>query len=281
MKKAKTISMIFFICSAVIFLFCLLTNKAGVDKNGPKIEMDSEEIQVSISDEKEAMLAGVTATDSKDGDVTGSLVVEGISNFIEKGRRKVSIVAFDSDNNITRVTREVVYTDYESPKFNLNAPLLFSMDELEYTKGMTVTDCLDGDITNRIRITYEEAMNYGAAGEKTLTFSVSNSAGDSLKLPVTVEFYDEETRNNPRVELTEYLVNMKVGEKISPADYIEGVTIDGRYYENDGDSSFDFSDIAIQNPVDGQTPGVFEVEYSVTDSSDRTGVVRLIVVVEE
>lgn len=281
MKKAKTISMIFFICSGVIFLVCLLTNKAGGDKNGPKIEMNSEEIQVSISDEKEAMLAGVTATDSKDGDVTESLVVEGISNFIEKGRRKISIVAFDSDNNITRVTREVVYTDYESPRFNLNDPLLFSVDESEYTKGMTVTDCLDGDITNRIRVTYEEAMNYEAAGEKTLTFSVSNSAGDSLKLPVTVEFYDEETRNNPRVALSEYLVNMKVGEKISPADYIEGVTIDGRYYENDDDSSFDFSNVVIENPVDGQTPGVFEVKYSVTDLSDRTGVVRLIVVVEE
>ena len=102
-----------------------------------------------------------------------------------------------------------------------------------------------------------------------------------MKLPVTVEFYDEETRNNPRVALSEYLVNMKVGEKISPADYIEGVTIDGRYYENDDDSSFDFSNVVIENPVDGQTPGVFEVKYSVTDLSDRTGVVRLIVVVEE
>lgn len=281
MKKTKTISRIFCICSAVIFGICLITNKAGVDKNGPKIEMDSEEIQVRISDEKEAMLAGVTATDSKDGDVTESLVVEGISNFIEKGRRKISIVAFDSDNNITRATREIVYTDYESPKIALDEPLLFSIDESNYTKGMTVTDCLDGDITNRIRITYEDEMNYGLAGENKLIFSVSNSAGDSLKLPVTVEFYNEETRDNPRVALSEYLVNMKVGEKFMPADYMEGVTINGVYYENDDNSRFNFSNVAIQNPVDGQTPGVFEVEYGVTDSNERTGVVRLIVAVEK
>lgn len=80
--------------------------------------MDNSEISVSIHADEAELLAGVTAYDAKDGDVTDSLAVEHISNFIEKGRRKISIVAFDSDNNVTHAEREMVYNDYTSPVFS-------------------------------------------------------------------------------------------------------------------------------------------------------------------
>lgn len=277
MKLAKRISIIFFACSALLFAFCIVTNKSGTDRNGPDITMDKDEIEVSITDDKDALLAGVSAKDSKDGDVTDSLVVESISNFIEKGRRKVSIVAFDSDNNITRATRELVYTDYESPKFSLSSPLKFSFSSSDYTEGLSVTDCMDGDISSRIRIKYEEELKYGTPGEYKLIYSVSNSAGDAIQLPVTVEFYNENMNGRPGVELSEYLVYTKVGQTIDPREYVESVSGVGIYTLDE----IDFSVIEIENPVDVNTPGVYEVVYRVTDEEENTGVTRLIVIVEE
>ena len=50
-------------------------------------------------------------------------MVEELSNFIEKGRRQATVAAFDSDNNVTKTVREVIYEDYVSPRFALAEPL--------------------------------------------------------------------------------------------------------------------------------------------------------------
>lgn len=273
MKLAKKLSKLFFVFSVLLFAFCLITNRAGIDKNAPRIAMDSEEIKVSIEDDKRELLKGVTASDAKDGDVTDSLVVESVSNFIEEGRRKVSIVAFDSDNNIARETRELVYTDYESPKFSLESPLRFSFGDSDYMKGLTAKDCMDGDITSKIRIKYEEELDYGSVGEYKLTYTVSNSAGDAIKLPVTVEFYNEETASISRPELSKYLIYLEKGKSFNPEKYIEGIT----GYAG----GLTTSDIKIKNPVKSSEPGVYEVEYQLKDSEKRVGITRLIVIVEE
>lgn len=270
MKLAKIVSAAFCAGSAVLFAICILTNQSGTDKNGPKIEMDKDVIEVSIQDEKSVYLEGITATDEKDGDVTDSLVVESISNFIEKGHRKVSIVAFDSDNNVSRVTREIVYTDYESPRFSLTGPLRFAFSDGEYTKGLSVNDCLDGNITGKIRVSYVDGFQYGTPGEYQLNYTVSNSAGDALQFPVTVEFYNITSDNGPKIELTDYLIYIGVGGYVQPEDYLSYVT-----------GGLRLGDVAIENNVDASTPGMYEIVYRVTDEDGLSGVARLIVIVEE
>ena len=165
MSKAKTASILLFAVSLALFLFCIFVREGGQDQSGPEIQMDQQEIQVSIAADDATLLQGVTATDRKDGDVTDSLVVESISNFIEKGRRKVSIVAFDSDNHVTRAERDIVYTDYTSPTFTLDAPLRFSMDAESLTEGLHAQDCLDGDITSKIQMSFQDDISYYSAGQ--------------------------------------------------------------------------------------------------------------------
>ena len=46
--------------------------------------MDRDSIKISVRDDASAILNGVAASDSKDGDVSDILVVESLSNFIEK-----------------------------------------------------------------------------------------------------------------------------------------------------------------------------------------------------
>lgn len=287
MRKAKTVSILLFAVSLALFLFCIFVREGGQDQSGPEIQMDQQEIQVSIAADDAALLQGVTATDRKDGDVTDSLVVESISNFIEKGRRKVSIVAFDSDNHITRAEREIVYTDYTSPVFTLDSPLRFSIDAENLTEGLHAQDCLDGDITSKIQMSFQDSYSYGTAGQYQVNYSVANSAGDVKNLPVTVEFYDPSQESQiPSLTLNQYLINLSVGEGFDPWGYLDSVTVNHYQYvkEEDGilhgstaEDILDPSAVQIENPVDVNTPGVYEVVYSVYDEEGVQGSVRLIV----
>ncbi|MCI5648525.1 MAG: hypothetical protein MR332_03690 [Fusicatenibacter sp.] len=288
MKTAKITSVVVFLVALLLSGYCYFVVNAGTDHEGPQIQMDSGEIQVSISAGEEELLAGVTATDRRDGDVTVSLAVESISNFIEKGRRKVTIVAFDSDHNVSRVTREMVYTDYVSPTFSLSKPLKFSRDTNDMMEGLSATDCLDGDLSSKIQITYEEGFSYNVMGAQKVIYSVSNSAGDVVNLPVTIELYDPTVQTSqPELRLSEYLINVPVGTAVNPWDYLDSVTVNGRTYEKaedgqlhgviDEEEVLGSDQVMIENPLDANTPGVYEIAYSMTDEEGASGTVRLIV----
>ncbi len=68
----------------------------------PSISMDSQEITISVEDDEQAILAGITATDAEDGDVTSSLVVESLSNMLDHSYRNAVICAFDGDSPVTK-----------------------------------------------------------------------------------------------------------------------------------------------------------------------------------
>ena len=73
----------------------------------PEIHFDQEELEVSTGTGDAELLKGVTATDKEDGDVTDSLMVEGISHFVEKDIVNVTYVAYDSQNHVSRAMRRV------------------------------------------------------------------------------------------------------------------------------------------------------------------------------
>ena len=73
----------------------------------PEILFDSEVISVPTGADDAALLAGVTATDAEDGDVTASLVVEGVSGRNDDGTVQVTYAAFDSNHHVTKATRAV------------------------------------------------------------------------------------------------------------------------------------------------------------------------------
>lgn len=265
MHKTRAAVLILFLASTLAFGGCLVRQQTGKDGKGPEITMDNSEISASIHAEESELLAGVTAYDKKDGDVTSSLAVEHISNFVEKGRRKISIVAFDSDNHVTHAERELVYNDYTSPVFSLDRPLRFSLNADDLTEGLSAEDCLDGTITDRIRISYEDEIS-STPGLYHVTYSVANRAGDVTSLPVTVELYD-------------------------PQAYLESVSVDQMLYEkredgalhaaSDEEELLGENQFSIDNPVDTGSAGVYEVTYTATAEDGQTSSVRLIVCVNE
>lgn len=317
MRTVRVLSVLIFVVSTLFFGYYKREQALNKDITGPVITMDSDSIRVPSNTSRELLLKGVRAEDKKDGDVSESLIVESMSNFIEDGRREITIAAFDSSNNISKVTREVIYTDYEPPKFSLEAPFSFPLDTQEILQSLKAEDKIDGDLTGRIKMSTEYYVQVDEEGVYPMLFTVSNSAGDVAKLPVNIEIYDSDIKNSqPQIELSEYLIYTEKGQKITPWDYVKQLNYRGREYVRDEEEGalYDLElqkklnkgeeiskdnklfvvskEFQIESKVNYDAPGVYEVIYkydAVTDKEDldeedykkSVGTVRLIVIVTE
>lgn len=294
MRRLRLLSIILLIASIAIYAGYEFKENQNADKLGPQISMEESSIQVSVNASDKELIKGVTATDPKDGDVTDSIVIENVSTFLDKGRRLISYVAFDSDNHVTKASRQLIYTDYTSPRFSITAPMTFQVGTEAILDGVRAKDCIDGDISDKVKISSDSVIYTGVAGEYSVKLQVTNSCGDMVTLPVTVEICDRsDYMYRPQVNLSEYIVYTEVGNKLDAASYMEGVTIgDQDYALTDGDESYgteedmgyhtiNRSRIEISDKVDYKKAGVYEIIYGMSSLEGTRGKTRLIVVVED
>ncbi len=292
MRKTRIFSVAVFVIAVVLSQWVQYRQRTVTDTVPPTINMADSAVTISTQDGVDGVLAGVTAEDQRDGDVTNSLIVERLSDFVAEGICEATIAAFDSAGNVTKVTRQVVYSDYVSPRFQMTAPLRFPQGSQEVLYGVTAYDVLDGDLSEQVKISAETDLSMVDAGEYSLEYSVTNSGGDVSKLKATVTLYDPaEEAACPQIRLTDYLVYLKTGEQLNPWDYITEIDVGSRKFEKtssgvlrcaQGEEADTISsdDVSISNPVDEHTPDTYEIKYSYT-SNGNEGSVRLIVVVED
>ncbi len=239
----------------------------------PEISFSEDVITVSVTDGDEALLEGVTATDPEDGDVTDSVVIEGLSEFDDDLSREVTYVAFDSNNNVTKATRTIYYSDYTSPVIELTSELKVTVGEqINIQDCVTVSDVLDGNITNLLQITESNYDRY-TAGEYSVTLRVTNSAGDTTEQAFTIECVEASEATSVGIILTTYSVTLDEGADFDPEDYLDSVTGRDRYGE-----LLTVDDVKITDPVNTSEPGTYTVIYTLTGDGE-TGTTRLTVIV--
>lgn len=301
MRRIRIMSLLLFVCSTVIFGIYRLEQWKNRDTVGPQITMEPQRLEVSSAATEEELLQGITAYDVKDGDVTDSLMIEQFSNFIEKGRREITVAAFDSDNHISRMKREIVYTDYHSPRFYLKRGLRFPLESQDILSAFGVTDSLDGDISSKIQMSQDYRVVVDRVGEYPVLIQVTNSAGEVAGVKATVEIYDpKEEGKKPAIMLNDYLVYADRGSQINPWDYVESIRLNGREFmrEEDGvlrNHDYDSqaaqdlqvrtaiteAEVAVEGIVDYNTPGFYEIVFTFEANESEAGSVRLVVVVSE
>ena len=91
MKKLRILGIVVFVIAVASFGYFKYEQINSKDNQAPVITMDTDSIQVSCQAEDGELLKGIKATDSKDGDVTGSLIVESVSNFMENHTRNMTV----------------------------------------------------------------------------------------------------------------------------------------------------------------------------------------------
>ena len=306
MKIINRIGLALMIFSVIVFCIYYYKGVKNKDAEGPVINIDSGLIEVSIHDNESALLQGVTAFDSKDGDVSSSIGIENISGFIAENTCQIDYVAFDSDNHVSKASRRMRYTDYTTPVFFLDAPLRFPLATrtIDVLGSVHAEDCIDGDISNQIVFSEDSMIYVDVASNYSVTLSVTNSLGDTQMLPVTVTVYDNAAEyRNPKIKLNNYLIYVSQGETIDYKQYIKGITYYGVDYvatDSAGTYGLDTSKMSaeerakiseaeptvnkglflISNQANTSVPGVYEVEYILDGREAERGSVKLVVIVK-
>ena len=255
-------------------LFAVWSNNryySSLNTDFPAIKNSAEVLNISVQDPPEAIFQGLTATDATDGDLTDQIMVSSVSHFLEPGTVSVKYVVFDSHNNSATLTRKVHYTDYTPPVFSLEKAPIYtvgsSFDLLDHVK---VTDCIDGDISHKIRVISNMVNNY-SVGQYPVVLEASNSCGDTAQITLWVSYQSKAP--SAFIHLHQYIVYLTAGEEFDPHRWITSVT--------DRDANpLNTKKVEILGNLDVNTPGTYQLVYSYSDGK-FTGQSALTIVVTE
>lgn len=272
MKILRIATTILFIATVVLFGLFYMDKKKSTDYTYPTIQAETQLIEVSVDATEEELLAGVTAYDEKDGDITDKIVVESVSRFDKNHECTITYAVCDSNNHVAKTSRILRYKNYIPPKFTMRDSLVFGLDEeVSIHDALGAEDSIDGDISDKVVITATDFSD-DSVGVFSLSLQATNSMGDIvyLDLPIYVENISAMA---PTIELTEYLIYVKKGEKPDFSSYVSSVTYQGHESQ---DTTLD-----ISTDFNPDKPGLYSVHYHATRASIYESHNVLNVIVEE
>lgn len=272
MKILRLFVTLIFVVTSVLFVYFSVKEKVTTDSTVPVITLESEVLEVPLDAEKGDLLDGVSAFDEKDGDLTDKVIVESVSDFTQPGVCRVTYAVCDSNNHVSTATRKIVYKGYTSPVFDFNEDLCYSLYErLDLSTVITATDCIEGDISSNIVISSDDYTS-SIEGVFNIQATVTNSRGDTSTIVVPLIIEDSST-SAPEIELNDYLVYTKVGQKLNLKNYIDSA-------ESSAGKDLT-SDVRTETNIDYSKAGTYTVHYYVTDADGIEGHSVLTVIVGE
>ena len=139
--------------------------------------------------------AGATATDAYDGDLSSSITTTSDVDVNTVGTYTVTYAVSDSSANSATASRTVNVVDTTAPVITIIGanPVDVDLGATYSDAGATATDVHDGDLTSSITVSSNVDTN--TAGTYTVTYTVSDAAGNQATETRTVNVIDNS--NNP------------------------------------------------------------------------------------
>ncbi len=271
--KKNILCLILLVISLSTFFIYTKRTEAKTDKNPPVIHCESDEITASVTEvTEEFLLKDVTAYDKECGDVSDSLMIQSISKFIQKDMVIVTYAAVDDGNNVGRLERKLIYTDYKEPEFDLTRPLLFPAGtNVRFLSNVRANSVVDGNISSRIRYGLEIIVDNNTPATYPISFRVTDSRGKTSYLDTEIVIINN-IYTAIDISLSDYLIYIPQGttfNKETAMKYLRSASVE-----------FDpKTELNIDCKVDTSTPGVYNVDYTIS-SKNINGRSRLVVVVE-
>lgn len=228
------------------------------DKTAPEIKVPADNTLTYVAgQDKKLLLEGITAVDDKDGDVSDTLMVESVKPTSDGTQAEVTYTAMDNSRN---VAKEKIIVNYQA-----------SVEAAPTDSGQT-PEGTDANPENGEAGTEAPAPEGEGTGEGEVP---TDAPADTPTDPAATEQPPQETAGSaeateaaiaqlpagsPQFRLNQYEVTLPVGSKFDYSTYIQDIT------DDKDDRSALFRQIQLQNPVDTNTPGTYEVVYYVVDS---------------
>ncbi len=265
MKKRTIYCLILLAVSFCCFFAYRQYRKATDDTVPPRLSCESDTITAGVGVTEEELLLGVNAYDEVSGDVSASVVIEDISDFVSENTRIITYAAIDESNNVGRLERTLIYTDYKEPEFSLVAPLSFPVgSKVNILGNIRAKSNLDGNLTDKVRYGLNGVIDNLLPGKYAVEYRVTDSCGKTSYLNTEIEVYDS-TYSGIDVKLTKYLVYVKKGAKFNKDAYFKSSNIEG--------------ELTVVSNVNTKEEGVYYVDYFV-NGINASGKSRLVVVVK-
>lgn len=226
---------IFGAVAVILFIACIMA-LASSDNKGPVIKFDNNEQLTYIEGQDDSvLLAGVTAIDDKDGDVTDTLIVASKITLADNQTLKVTYAAKDSHNNVTKTERIVVYVASENGGQNGNGePNTGDTPNGQENTGNT--ENINGQETTS-DVNTSSPVDTGPTGE------IDKEAANASGIPV--------------IKLRATEATITVGEDFNEISYVKET------YDDSGDVS---RRIRVIGDYDIKKPGDYQLNYSVSDT---------------
>ena len=232
---------------------------SDIEMDPPVITVDPISIDLDLGSDPPNLLAGVTATDNVDGDITGSIVFSGDVNTNVLGSYEITYDVTDSSGNPaiqkTRTYR-VLQVDNEPPVIIVN-PISIDIevgsDPPNLLAGVSATDNLDGNLTNSISIS--GSVNVNAVNVYLIQYNVSDAAGNSANQETRT--YSVKDTTPPEIMVDPIEIGVEVGSP--PPDILEGV----KAFDL---GSGDLTQLVVSfGTLNVNIPGSYTISYEVSD----------------
>lgn len=228
--------------ACVLLLGVNIVIAGKMDREPPEIHFPDQEVVYIEGAGYDTLLEGVTAEDSRDGDVTDSLLVENVHKNADGVTGTAVYAAMDHSKNVEKKTRTIkIQGSEEEPVEAVPSP--------EPENSVTPEATQEPE--------HQEAEQ-----------------------PETVPEKEEEEilpEGSPRITLSESELTVKQGEEVDRLSYVEDITDD-----KDDSKKLWRQIRITGDQLDTDTPGVYRLLYHVTDSDgNRSNEAVLQVTVEE
>ena len=166
----------------------------------------------------------------------------------------------------------VVRNSTPASTFSLSkAPIYLRGENFDLLDHITVNDCLDGNISHKVRLVSGSVSNY-AAGTYPILLEAYNSYGDTAQLQILVTYLDK-SQSTVSIILSDYVDYVEQGTVYDPAAKVLAVT------DSQG-KTLDKSQVTFTGNLDTSTPGFYPMVYSYNDGTNK-GQTCITVVVKE
>lgn len=227
------------------------SNKPHINGAGPKLIYTGQSFDP---------MAGVTAWDEEDGDLTSRIEVSGSVDTTKADIFLVNYSVMDSDGHSDRRNRMVLVEDLRAKSITYKGlkPVYLNLYQpFNPMAGVQAEDATDGDITSNIKVS--NPVDTSKGGIYRVRYQVTNSQGATKSRFRTVIVQN----SLPSIELSgDMYTTITVGEHFDP---LTGLTaID----KEDGDLT---SRIQLISEFNNQIPGVYKLHYQVEDNNGGVG----------
>ena len=168
--------------------------------------------------------AGATATDSYDGDLTSSIATNNNVDSNTVGSYTVTYTVSDSSGNTATASRTVNVVDTTAPVITISGanPVDVDLGTTYNDAGASATDVNDGDLTSSITVSSNVDTN--TVGTYTVTYTVSDAAGNQATETRTVNVVDNNNPTTHYIDIQGYAfspssITINVGDTIVWTNY--------------------------------------------------------------